>query len=340
MSFTRYVVLRALRAVFVVIGAAILIFILVRLLPGDPARLALGPQATADQVASLRHVWGLDQPLYAQFVNFLHGLLVGDWGASLRTRDPVLVDIGHFFPATLELTLFGTVVTVVFGFPLGVIAATNRNKTRDHASRLFSLAGLALPQFWLAVMLQLLLAYHVGILPIFGRISLGMAPPTTITGLFLIDSLLTLNGPAFYSSFVHLLLPGFILALQPLSQISRYTRSSVIEEMDKDYVHLAGAYGLPKRLIYYGYILKNALPAAMTQLALIFGYSLGGAIIIESVFSWPGMGLYLVESIYYKDLNAVTGSVIVIAIAISTATFVNDLLNAYIDPRIKLGERH
>jgi len=339
MSFARYLATRGLRAVAVVFGAATLIFFLVRVIPGDPARLALGAYATAAQVQNLDNQWGLNQPLYVQYLSFLKGLLDGNWGTSLVTRDPVLANIETFFPATLELTLFATVLTIIIGVPLGIVGATRRNKMADHTARVTSVAGLALPQFWVAIMLQLILGYYLRLLPEIGDLSLGLKPPDHITGLYLVDSLLTLNWPDFSSSFIHLLLPGFVLALGPIAQISRYLRSSMIDEMDKDYVQLARSYGLPNRIVNYSYMLKNALPAAMTQLSLIFGFSLGGAIIIEDVYSWPGMGKYLFEAISFKDLFAITGCVVVIAIAISLATFLNDMLNGFLDPRIRLGEK-
>jgi peptide/nickel transport system permease protein len=339
MGFGTYLFRRALRAGLVVFGAAVLIFFLVRVLPGDSARLALGPSATEEQVNALRRMWGLERPIYEQFFTFVTGLLSGDWGVSLRTRNPVFSEISIFLPSTAELTLFSLFITVFVGFPLGVIAAANRNKLPDHISRILSLGGLALPQFWLAIVIQLALAYYLRLLPIQGRLLIGMNPPQPITGMYLLDSLLTLNWTTFVDSFLHLLLPGSVLSFTGLAQISRYTRSSMIDEMDKDYVELAKAYGLPRRLVLYGYMLINALPASLTQLALIFGYSFGGALLIEAVYSWPGMGLYIILAVYWKDLNAITASVVVIALTVSAATLVSDILNAFIDPRIRLGEK-
>jgi len=339
MGFGTYLFRRALRAGLVVLGAAVLIFLLVRVLPGDPARLALGPNATQEQINTLRRIWRLDTPIYEQFFTFIAGLFSGDWGTSLRTRTPVFFDISTFMPATAELTLFALFVTVTLGFPLGVIAAANRNKLPDHVSRILSLGGLALPQFWIAIVLQLALAYYLRLLPVQGRLPIGMDAPQPITGMYILDSLLTLNWPTFQESFVHLLLPGSVLSFTSLAQISRYTRSAMIDEMDKDYVELAKAYGLPRRLVLYGYMLKNALPASLTQLALIFGYSFGGALLIEAVYSWPGMGLYIILAVYWKDLNAITASVVVVALTVSIATLVSDILNAFIDPRVRLGEK-
>ncbi len=322
----------------ILLGISILMFILSRSLPGDPARLALGPNATQEQVEQLRNIWGLDQPIYIQYFNFMRGFVVGTWGVSIRTRVDVFYDISRYLPATLELTIVSMIFAILVAVPLGVVSAMNKDKWEDHVDRLLSLAGLSLPQFWSGIILQIVLASWLKLLPITGRLDMQMTAPVRVTGMYLVDSLLTANWPVFWNASWHILLPAFVLAFPQIANISRLTRTSMIEELNKDYTTLLKAYGLPRGIIQYKYMLKNAFNATLTIIALSFAYAFAGAVVVEAVFSWPGMGLYLVTSILWKDLNAITASVLVVGIAIVVVTFALEVLRGYLDPRVRFGE--
>jgi len=332
MSFGTYLLRRLLHIVPALVGLSILIFVLSRVIPGDPARLALGPDATVEQVRQLREEMGLDRPLVTQYVRYVGGLFRGDFGFSLRTRRNVAQDIREFLPATVELTTAAMLFAVAVGLPLGILAAVHKDRTTDHVSRLLALAGVALPRFWLAILLQLLFAYYLGILPTIGR---GPAPPVRITGLFLLDSLLTLNVPAFLVALKHIALPALALSLGSLAQITRLVRANMIEEMRRDYALAARSYGLPERLIIFKYVLKNAFSSALTVIGLSYGFLLGNAFLVETVFAWPGLAFYGVDSLLFKDLNAVVGVTIVIGAAFAVVNLLVDIAYGYLDPRIR-----
>ncbi|MDQ7844669.1 MAG: ABC transporter permease [Armatimonadota bacterium] len=332
MSFGTYLLRRLLHIVPALVGLSILIFVLSRVIPGDPARLALGPDATEEQVRQLREEMGLDQPLLTQYVRYVAGLFRGDFGFSLRTRRNVAQDIREFLPATVELTTVAMLFAVAVGLPLGVLAAVHKDRPADHISRLLALAGVALPRFWLAILLQLLFAYYLGILPTIGR---GPVPPVRITGLFLLDSLLTLNIPAFLVALKHIALPAVALSLGSLAQITRLVRANMIEEMRRDYALAARSYGLPERVIIFKYVLKNAFSSALTVIGLSYGFLLGNAFLVETVFAWPGLAFYGVDSLLFKDLNAVVGVTIVIGVAFAVVNLLVDIAYGYLDPRIR-----
>lgn len=260
------------------------------------------------------------------------GLFWGDFGFSLRTRRNVAQDIRDFLPATVELTTVAMAFAVAVGLPLGVLAAVHKDRAMDHVSRLLALGGVALPRFWLAILLQLLFAYYLGILPTIGR---GPAPPVRITGLFLLDSLLTLDIPAFLVALKHVLLPAIALSLGSLAQITRLVRANMIEEMRRDYALAARSYGLPERLIIFKYVLKNAFSSALTVIGLSYGFLLGNAFLVETVFAWPGLAFYGVDSLLFKDLNAVVGVTIVVGAAFAVVNLLVDIAYGYLDPRIR-----
>ncbi len=332
MSFVTFLLRRVLHIVPALVGLSILMFFISRVLPGDPARLALGPEATQEQVEQLRREIGLDKPLSTQYAVYITGLFRGDFGFSLRTRRNVAQDVREFLPATVELTTVAMLFAVVIGVPLGVISAVRKDRPEDHVSRLIALAGVALPRFWLAILLQLLFAYYLGVLPTIGR---GPAPPVRFSGLFLIDSLVSFDVPAFLGALRHVALPAFALSLGSLAQIMRLVRASMIEEMRRDYALAARSYGLPDRLIVYKYVLKNAFSSALTVIGLSYGFLLGNAFLVEAVFAWPGIGLYGVDSLLFKDLNAVMGVTLVVGVAFAVANLLVDVAYGYLDPRIR-----
>jgi len=329
-----YSVKRLAYMVLVLFGISLLIFFLARVMPGDPARLALGPEANKEQVQALRHRLGLDQPLTIQYYLFLKGLFKGELGMSLITKRDVSKDLFQRLPATLELVLAAMAIAILGGIPLGVLSALHKDRTIDQLSRIFAFAGVSLPRFWIGIMLQIALAYSLGLLPITGRITGD--PPAHITGLYLLDSLVTRDFPAFMDSFRHILLPSITLSLSPLAQITRLIRASMIEQLRKDYTVVSRIIGMPENLNIYKYMLKNAFTATLTVIGLLFGWMIGNAFVVEQVFSWPGMARYGVNSVLRNDFNAVVGVTLVIGVGYVFINFIVDLLYGYLDPRIRL----
>lgn len=302
------------------------------MMPGDPVRLMLGPEASEEQVQLMRESMGLNDPFIMQYINYVFGLLTGDWGMSLQTNRNVVLEVIERFPATLELTTLSMLISIVIGVPLGVIAAVRKDKLSDHFSRLFALSGVAIPRFWLGIMLQIVFAYWLSMLPTVGR---GDIVPQTITGFRLIDSLVTMNIPAFVDSFKHIILPAIALSVGTLAQIMRMTRSNMIEQLNKDYIIASKAYGLPGNLIVYKYMLKNAFTSTLTVIGLSYGFLLGNAFLVEAVFGWPGIAQFGIQAVIYKDFNAIVGITIVIGLVFALINLLVDLIYGYLDPRIK-----
>lgn len=259
-------------------------------------------------------------------------------GISIQTRNDVSVDILTYLPATYELATFAIILSTMVGIILGVVSASHRDKWQDHSSRIFSLLGVSLPDYWVGIMLVLVLAVGARILPVAGRISPGISPPPTITGFYTIDSLLTGDWAAFESSFLHLILPGCVLAMAQVANISRIVRTTMIDERRAEYVQTAVAFGLPSSLVTYKYMLKRALAPAVTMVVLMFAYSFGADVVIEYVFNWPGLGRYLANAIIFKDFNAINGTVLVVGGIIALANLAADIIYGYLDPRIRLQE--
>jgi len=332
MNFRTYLLRRTLHLVPVLLGLSVLIFVISRVIPGDPVRLALGTEATEEQVRQLREQTGLDRPLVVQYVAYVAGVLRGDFGYSLRTHRNVTKDVLEFFPATLELTTVAMALAVVLGVPLGILAAVRKDRGADHLSRVLALIGVALPRFWLAILLQLAFAYHLRLLPTIGR---GPAPPTRITGLYVVDGLLGFDPAAAWISLKHLAMPAFALSVGTLAQVMRLIRAGMIEEMRRDYALAAQSYGLPPNLIIYKYLLKNAFTATLTILGLSYGFLLGNAFLVETVFAWPGLAFYGVDALRFKDFNGVIAVTLVIGAAYAVVNLITDILYGYFDPRIR-----
>jgi len=332
-----YLIRRLLTVVPAFIGLSILIFIIARVIPGDAARLALGPEATQEQVEQLRHEMGLDLPLHEQYIRYVQGVFQGKLGRSLYTHRDVAEDLAAYLPATLELTTMAMLLAIVIGVPLGVTTAIRKDKWEDHLGRVYALSGVSIPRFWIGILLQLILAYRLGWLPTTGRFDPNMTPPAHITGFYIVDSLLTGDWVALAVTLKYLALPTFVLSLSPIAQIMRVVRAGMIEQTRKSYVLNAMANGMPQNLLVYKYMLKNAFIAALTIIGLLYGFFLAGAFVVESVFSWPGMARYGVRALIYKDFNAVVGVTLVVGLAYAIINFVVDMLYGYLDPRIRLG---
>ena len=316
------------------IGVSLITFTVSHLVPGDPARLAAGLHASPETVEAMRHRLGLDKPLPVQYYLYMMRLLHGDLGTSIMTRRPVIKDIMIRWPGTIELTTAAMSIIIILGIPLGVISATHRDKLIDHASRIFSLLGVSMPSFWLALILQLIFCKYLKIFPVGYRIdpAIGLR---RITGFNVLDSLLTLNFPALVNSIWHMILPAFTLGFQGIATVQRLLRSNMLDSLTQDYVKLAKAKGMPERIVIYKHVLRNSMIPVVTVLALMFGGMLGGTFIIETIFSWQGLGRYGASAIINLDFPAIMGVTFIYAVIFAIANLVVDILYAYLDPRIR-----
>ncbi len=335
----RLLVKRLSISVIVLIGVSMLIFTIARVIPGDPARIALGPNATAEQVEQLREKLHLDEPIYVQYGYFVRDFARGDLGVSLYTNRPVTTDIAQFLPATLELVIVAGIFMIGLGIPLGIASARYRGRAADNIIRVVSLLGVSAPSFVWAVILMLLFAFFLPLFPIAGQISDTLDVPPRITGFLLVDSLLDGDFQAFFSALHHIILPAFALALSGIGQAARLTRSNMVETYDKPYIEMAQSYGFPARRIANRYAFRPSLIPSLTIIGLDFAAMLGNAFLVEAVYAWPGLSRYGVQVILRKDLNAIVGTVLVISATFLIVNIIVDLLIAYINPRIRLAER-
>ncbi|MFZ5898939.1 MAG: ABC transporter permease [Bacillota bacterium] len=335
MKNLRLVLSRFGQLLLVLLGVTFVTFLVSHVIPGDPARMLVGQRASEETLAAMRHTLGLDQPVWLQYLHYLRGLLHGDMGISIRTQRPVLSELLTYFPATLELTLCAMGFAVVAGIFLGVLSAARRDTPVDHASRIMAILGVSTPLFWLGLMALLLFYKHLGWLPGGGRIDTLINPPTHFTGLYVLDSILSGDLIALKSSVLHLILPSLCLGYIQLATIARMVRASMLEVLEMDYIKTARANGIPQRGIIYRHALRNALIPAVTIIGLSFGELLGGAILTETIFAWPGMGKYVVDSISFLDFPAIMGFTIVVAVFYVLINLVVDLLYTVLDPQIR-----
>lgn len=335
MSVSRIIVKRLLGLILVVLGVSVITFIVSHLIPGDPARLIAGERATDEIVAHIRQQLGLDQPLYVQYGRYLSGLAHGDLGMSIRTSRPVLEDLKAFFPATMELSLVALFLATLLGIPLGVLSAVYRNKFVDQVVRTISVSGISTPAFWLGIALIILFYGKLGWLPGGGRLPEGVEVPARISGFYLVDSLLAGNRQAFVESVKHIVLPAFTLGFVHLGVVARQIRSSMLEQLNEDYIRTARANGLAKWTVILRHSLPNALIPSVTVLGLALGDLLYGAVLTETVFAWPGMGAYVVNSIQALDFPAVMGFAVLVSFAYVLVNLAVDLVYMFIDPRIR-----
>ena len=335
----RYIVQRLVLMVGILIGVLIVTFVLSRILPGSPEALMLGPKTTQAEIDAVREELGLNKPIYLQFVNYLGNLLQGDFGTSLRTKQPVINDVMKKMTATFELTTISVFLVIALGVPIGVLSAVKQNSWLDHAARSFSIAGMALPVFLIGMLLQMFFYGTLGILPLQGRINSGVLLDyefTRVTGLYLVDTLLAGQWVAFKSAAAHLVLPVTTLTIASLAVVARITRNTMVEALGEDFVRTARAYGLPKSKIYFRYALKATLIPMLTVIGLTYGFMLGGSVVVEYVFDWPGLGGYVVNSIVRNDFPAVMGVTLFLATMYLTVNLVIDLLYFVVDPRLRV----
>jgi peptide/nickel transport system permease protein len=333
-----YIIRRALAAIPVLIGVTLLTFTLSHIIPGDPVRASLGPYLPPEAVKALEQKWGMDRPLYVQYLRYMKNLVKGDLGTSFQTNRAVKDDLKEFFPATFELTLVSLIFTLLLGVPMGIVAATKRDRWIDHFTRVFSLTGVSTPIFWLGLILLLIFYFKLGLFPAGGRLSPMLSPPRGLTGLYLLDSLLTANWPVFWDSLWHLFMPSFCLSFAIMGVISRMTRSSMLDVLNQDFIRTAEAKGLPQWLVIYKHALRNAMIPVITVVGVMFGRLIAGAVLTETIFSWPGMGLYTVQSILFLDFQPIMGFTILSALFYVSVNLITDILYGLFDPRVSLGE--
>jgi ABC-type dipeptide/oligopeptide/nickel transport system permease component len=325
---------RLIGAIPVLLGISFVVFLLMHLAPGDPVVLLLGDDATPADVARVRHEWGLDQPLLIQYWQFISRAMVGDFGQSLKFGEPVLKLIFERLPATVELATVSLLVAILISIPIGVYSAIKRDTLIDHAGTGVALIGVSLPNFWLGIMMIYFLGGQMNLLPVAGRIEYGIEVKS-ITGLYLLDSLITGNFAAFWSVLQHLLMPAITLGTALAAIVTRITRSSMLEVMRQDYVMTARAKGLSERVVIWRHILRNALITVITILGLQLGALLNGSVITETVFSYPGIGDLLIQSISVRDYRLTQVLILFFGVIYFIVNMLVDVLYTLIDPRIK-----
>jgi peptide/nickel transport system permease protein len=337
-SFLRFVLRRLAALVLLAVGITLVVFVLTQLVPSNAVATNLGEQAAADPaaVAAFKSHYGLDKPLPVRYWLYLQHLVQGDLGQSSLTHDAVTHDLGQFIPATAELALFSVVIAAVFGITFGVIAAMRRNRPADHVLRVVSLGGISMPTFWIALVALYLGFFRLGWFPGADRLDPGVLPPPHKTGLYTIDALLAGKWGLMAQALHHLVLPALVLAAFNVSLLTRYTRSAVLEVVGNDYVRGARAKGLPERVVVTRYILRAALPAVVTVLGLVFANVLTGAVLVEKIFSWPGIGQYAYQAAVNLDVPAIAGVSLFVAVVYITVNFIVDVLYGVIDPRIRV----
>lgn len=337
MSMLKFLIRRILLMVLMLIGVSLMVFLITRLVPANPAVTYLGPVAAGnpEMVAAFEARWGLDKPLPVQYLIYLKGMFQGDFGTSIRTGQPVLSDLAACFPPTIELAVFAMIFAAVFGILFGVISATRPGTASDQVLRGVSVCGVSLPSFWLGLIFLYVFYHRLHWLPGPGRISTQLNFSGGPTGFMLLDALLAGNQAAFSDAFGHLVLPGLVLGMFSMGLITRTTRSSLMDVMSMDYIRTARSKGLSKAAVVGRHALINAMVPVITVVGMGFCNLLGGVILVEKIFSWPGVGQYAYLSATGLDFPAITGVALLIAFTYAVINLVIDLLYAAIDPKVR-----
>lgn len=326
---------RLIMLVFVIFGVSLITFLMTNVIPGDPARMIVGPRGSEETYQRIREQLGLNDPLLVQYFNYMKGIFTGDLGTSVRTQQPVLDDLIAFFPATLELVIYAFIFAIILGTVIGVLTAVKNNTKWDYIGRFFSITGVSFPVFLSGLIAIIIFYGKLGWLPGSGRLDFFIDPPRQITGMYTIDSLLTGNMEAFKNSLLHLIMPALILGYVQLSTITRQVRSSMLDVLNQEYIRTAKANGLSYWYLIIRYALRNALIPMITVVGVSFGMLLGGAVVTEIVFNWPGMGKYVVDSISFLDFPAIMGFTLLISIGYVLINLIVDLLYIVLDPRVR-----
>jgi peptide/nickel transport system permease protein len=320
------------------LGITLIAFLLTQLVPANPAASALGLDATPAEIHAYDVHYGLNDPLPVQYWHYLDNLFHGDLGVSQLTHNPVLHDLETYFPATAELALLSILIATIVGVGFGVLAALYRDRPLDYVLRIVSLSGVSIPVFWLGLVSLYVLFFQLSIFPGGGRLDVGALPPPDVTGLFTVDAIIAGQWGTLWDAIRHLILPACVLASFNIGVLTRYTRSAVLEVIEQDYVRAARARGLPERIVIPRYVLRAALPSLVTVIGLMFANVLTGAVLVENIFSWPGLGEYGYQAAIGLDLPAITGVSLFVAVVYVTINFAVDVLYGVIDPRIRLTE--
>ena len=334
----RYIASRVLQALGVVVGVVILTFIIARLIPGDPAVAYAGPRATPEQLAAVREQFGLDGPMWQQFVSYVSGVARGDLGVSLHTKEPVLSDLLRVFPTTLVRVAIALLFAAIIGIPLGVIAARSHGRIGDVITKVIAILMVSMPVFWLAILLQIVFFSKLGWFPAASAYDTKLdaaSPLYTVIGVPVVDALLTGNWVIFRSTLQHLVLPVIAIAAYPIGAVAMVTRGSLLENLGDEHVRMVRALGFSERSVFGRFALRPSLNPILALLALVFAYALTNSFIVESVFNWPGLGSYAVKSIQTLDVPAILGVTLIVAVLYVVLNLVVDLVQAVIDPRVR-----
>lgn len=335
----KYLLKRLLLSVFVLIGISVVIFVIARIVPGNPARLALGERASEEAIAAYSEAMHLNEPLYKQYYYWFTSALKLDLGMSLTTKRPVLTDVTEFLPATLELVIVSGLIQILFAFFLGILSAKHRDGIVDGSVRFLSYIGISVPSFAWAVIFLLIFGFVWPILPVFNRLSTGVAPPVnTITGMYITDFILQGDFLGAWDAFEHVLLPSIALAIGHIAQEARILRSSLVDNMSKEYITVTKSYGIPQNKLMYKYLLKPSAVSMITVAGMDFASTLGNAFLVETIFNWPGISRYCLTCMLNKDLNAISAVILIIGIVYMTMNIIVDLVIAALDPRVRLGD--
>lgn len=333
---TSYIIRRLLSLIPTLLGVSIIVFLFLRMIPGDPALALAGEHASTANVERIREEFGLNKPLYEQYLTYMGKVLRGDLGRSVFNKRYVTDELRARFPATLELSVCALIVAMIVGLPAGIISATKRNSIFDNAAMVGSLLGISMPIFWLGLMLNWFFAVRLGWLPSVTRLDSGIELHR-ITNLIIVDSILTGNAEALLNGIKHLILPSVALGTIPMAIIARMTRSAMLEVLEQDYVRTARAKGLAERVVTFRHALKNAMLPVITILGLQVGLLLSGAVLTETIFAWPGIGRWLYLSILARDYPIVQGMALFITFLFLMVNLLVDLSYALVDPRIRYG---
>jgi peptide/nickel transport system permease protein len=331
---TRYLIRRALSLVPILLGVSIAAFLLIHLLPGDPATVYLGERATPEAVARIQHEWGLDRPLVVQYGIYMWHAVRGNFGESLDSHRPVIAEFMPRFPATVELALGAITVALVVGIPVGILSASRPNSIVDRLGMAIALTGVSMPVFWLGLMLVYVFSVYVHALPTAGQLGVteSLVP---ITRIDVLDGLLTGNFPAAWDALRHLILPSVTLSSFSMAIIARMTRAAMLDALHQDYIRTAYAKGLAGWTVVVGHGLRNALLPVITVIGLQVGSLLTGAILTETIFSWPGVGRFMYDSILFRDYPVILAGILLFSVVFVLVNLVVDVLYAFLDPRIR-----
>ena len=330
-----YIIRRTLLLIPTLLGVTVLVFFMLRLTPGDPAELLLGERANQEALEQMREYLGLKKPLYVQYGMFLGRLLEGDLGETIWTRQKVWIEVKQRFPATIELSVAAMVISTFFGITFGIVSATRQYSLFDYLSMLGALIGVSMPIFWLGLVLMLIFSLHLGLLPMSGRLSIGVELDP-MTNFLILDALLTRNWPALRDALWHLTLPAFTLSTIPMAIVARMTRSSMLEVLRQDYIKTARAKGLAERVVIIKHGLRNALVPVVTVVGLQFGILMAGAILTETIFAWPGVGKWMYDAVMQRDYMVIQGGTLLIATVFVVVNLTVDVFYAVINPRISV----